>query len=113
MLDWLLQEVVRAQGLEVTPTAMFAALMARCGWWGHASFICMALDLLLAAAASEHPAVCKVQAAACGADRLDPSSVPDRTITLLSHCSLEKPETLASSEVLAAMCHLLSLVRQG
>ena len=25
-------------------------------------------------------------------------------------CSLEKPETLASSEVLAAMCHLLSLV---
>ncbi|PRW60392.1 ARM repeat superfamily [Chlorella sorokiniana] len=46
------QEVVRGQGLEVTPTAMFAALMA----------------------------------------------------------SLEKPETLASSEVLAAMCHLLSLV---
>ncbi|EFN50547.1 hypothetical protein CHLNCDRAFT_137227, partial [Chlorella variabilis] len=46
------QEVVRAQGLEVTPTAMFAALMA----------------------------------------------------------SLEKPETLASGEVLAAMCHLLSLV---
>jgi hypothetical protein len=25
-------------------------------------------------------------------------------------CSLEKPETLASGEVLAAMCHLLSLV---
>ena len=24
------QEVVKAQGLEVTPTAMFAALMARC-----------------------------------------------------------------------------------
>ena len=26
-----MQEVVRGQGLEVTPTAMFAALMARCG----------------------------------------------------------------------------------
>ncbi|KAL4855011.1 RRP12-like protein [Chlorella vulgaris] len=46
------QEVVMSQGMEVTPTAMFAALMA----------------------------------------------------------SLEKPETMASSEVLAAMCHLLSLV---
>ncbi|PSC74246.1 ARM repeat superfamily [Micractinium conductrix] len=45
-------EVLKAQGLEVTPTAMFAALMA----------------------------------------------------------SLEKPETLASGEVLAAMLHLLSLV---
>lgn len=36
-----MQEVVRGQGLEVTPTAMFAALMARCsgmqGWAGWAA----------------------------------------------------------------------------
>ena len=31
-------------------------------------------------------------------------------VPALRCCSLEKPETLASGEVLAAMCHLLSLV---
>lgn len=35
----------------------------------------------------------------------------NKTVALPSR-SLEKPETLASSEVLAAMCHLLSLVRR-
>lgn len=42
------QEVVRAQGLEPTPTAMFAALMARCGLGAASGLLLSCFSLRLA-----------------------------------------------------------------
>lgn len=55
------------------------------------------------------PALLHCSRAACRAACLTPPLLPC-TPSSSCHGSLEKPETLASGEVLAAMLHLLSLV---
>ena len=91
------QEVVRAQGLEVTPTAMFAALMARCGAGGGGG-------------RQQHPMA--APCACCGRGRGAAACFLPTPVCPPLPRSLENPETLGSGEVLAAMCHLLSLVLQ-